>query len=138
MIDRSRRAILVALAMGTTGLAGWLTVAANDDEPATNASVVNTDITTVGSVCGSPGDEYSSINIDGTVVDITGGLAAPTPCHEAVIEGYSIDAGTLTVTIDVEAVDSDSPCIQCVGLIEYEATVELDEAVEDATVEYAS
>jgi hypothetical protein len=65
-------------------------------------------------------------------VTIVGALVTPTPCHEATVERieYDIDSGTLAVVVGSER--TDGTCIECIGLVEYEATIDFSGGVPDS------
>lgn len=135
MTRPNRRTFLGMIAVGSIGMAGCLTVGASDDKIADD--VVDQEITTVDTGCGTPDDDDRSTDIDGEIVTIEGVRTAPNPCHDAVISEVALKNGTLKVTIDVEpSSGEDEVCIDCVGRIEYEAVLELDDEVEDVIVEH--
>ena len=86
-------------------------------------TVTDYDIRTLDSRCQS-GDETVSINKGDSTVTISGVLTASNPCHEAMLNAvsYTGDSDTLRVNVGVES--TDEVCVDCVGAIEYEATVE--------------
>jgi hypothetical protein len=63
----------------------------------------------------------------GETVTINGTLSAPNPCHEAVFSEITLEGGELGVTIDVEDTSGDTGCVECIGEVSYEATIELDD-----------
>lgn len=95
----------------------------SDDEPE-ELSVVSVTVDTIETGCGSPDADDSTYERDGNVVDVSGVLTAPNPCHEAVANA-EVDGNDLTVFVDPKAEDDVEICTDCIGEIEYEVTVEL-------------
>lgn len=84
-------------------------------------------IETVGTDCGTPDDEHARADRDGNTVTLSGVLVTSNPCHEAVLVEYSLTDGELSVDIDaVSTLDEGEVCIECIGAISYEATIEVD------------
>jgi len=87
-------------------------------------SIDSSSIATQGANCmsddASAGAEVSS---DSMIVTVAGTIEAPDPCHAATIAdaGYDGDADALALTVGYES-DGDM-CSDCVGAVEYEATV---------------
>lgn len=139
----SRRDALAALtAAGVTGLAGCVadTLQTNDGNEADgNAggsggsdgqdgpTVVDVTTETVSSGCLDPTAAGSDVTIDGQTVRMTGVIEAPNPCH-VVVADAAVEATTLTVSVDVEPEDDVLDCIQCVGSLEYDVSVNLSES----------
>lgn len=88
-------------------------------------------IETTESDCGTGEDNIAIRRIDGPV-EIEGILGAPNPCHYAVVRDATVADDTLTIVVDVESEDVE--CIQCVGEIHYEATV--DDSFQSVTVDH--
>ncbi|WP_255169125.1 hypothetical protein [Natrononativus amylolyticus] len=82
-------------------------------------------ITTTDADCtnGNGGDD-ATVSVEAEVVEITGSLGAPDPCHEAAFGDVVLEDGELTVEITAEP--GDDACQQCLATLEYEATVEFD------------
>lgn len=140
-----RRRDLVA-AVGTTAaipLAGCVGLGSEDPaggEPADSPAIGTTSIDTVGADCGGMDDE-SSWSVDDGAVSVEGHLVAPNPCHEARIARTDLDDGTLVVDIDAAStLGPGEACIECVGLIAYEARIEVDNAssLVDVRVQHVS
>lgn len=137
-----RRSLLVGLAAASVGLAGCLEGGGGtaggensggdgDSEPSIEASGIET----TGSDCAS-GDADEAELVSGAAVTVRGTIRAGNPCHDAVLTDVALESGTLTLTIGVESLDQ--ICMQCVGAIDYEATVEVDDvdALADVVVEH--
>lgn len=86
-------------------------------------SVVETALSAGEGDCGSRDDETAVAGYGDEVVHVEGTVAAPDPCHELAIAGLGYDERTRTVRIVVAATPSDDGCMQCVGAIDYTATV---------------
>ena len=94
------------------------------DSPELGSSTIET----VDTDCGSAEDERIDVEPDGDTIVVTGSLPAPNPCHEAVLDDVGIEDGTdrLAVVVDVQStLDEGEVCIECVGRVDYEATIEL-------------
>lgn len=138
MSQLSRRRVLGSLAIGSAALAGCLSVGASVDREPVDG-VREQDITTVETACAGMNDEGSSVEVSGTTIDIEGVLIGPNPCHEAVIKGVFVEGDTLVVSIAAESdIDDGEVCMECVGKISYEATVEVGDDVEfdDVSVDH--
>lgn len=98
-------------------------------------SIIDSGIDTVDATCAGDDEDEFSWAIEGDTVDIDGKATAPNPCHEAVFESITLDGDTLLVEIGLEST-SDQACVQCVGGIEFEAWVEVDDGdgLSDVTV----
>jgi hypothetical protein len=92
-------------------------------------SVADRSIETVDSGCHSGGESGHSVqeSEDSQTVTISGTIVTPTPCYEATFETleYDADADTLTVVVGSDPDDSGA-CIECVGAVDYEATVSFE------------
>ncbi|MFC7132630.1 MULTISPECIES: hypothetical protein [Salinibaculum] len=96
---------------------------------ATPTPLVVTDqsIETVQSGCGSGAETVSVDTDDGDgVVVIEGRLTTPNPCHVATLKSVAYDADSDTLRVDVGAESTGDVCIECVGAVEYRATVAFD------------
>lgn len=144
MKELTRRDALVgATALGAVALAGCV---ADDDEPEetgengtdngaadSELELIDTGITTVAADCGD-GDLVEA-TVDGSSVVLEGTVPAANPCHEAALDGASLEDGELSVEVGVESdPPEDGPCAQCTGVVDYEATLELSEEIEDLSV----
>jgi len=102
-------------------------------------SVGRTAIETTDAACaGGAGGEVTVERGDGPVA-IEGTFTAPNPCHEAVIEGATVEGGTLQVGVGRQSTLGEGEfCQGCVGAISYEATVEVAplDAVADVRVDH--
>jgi len=147
MDGRTRREILRgATAIGAIATAGCLSRAqenvgalpgAGDDGEGgiDSDGVVDTSMETLGTDCGGPDDDDATASVSGNTVTINGVLPAPNPCHEALVEAASYEAGTLSVAIDAaDATGEDEGCVQCHGSVTYRADVELEDASAVGTV----
>ena len=145
MNGRTRRELLLAAtSLGAVSAAGCLGRASSplggspSDED--GDGIVGTSIETVGSDCGDPGDDDAAATLSDGTASVEGVFPAPDPCHEAVLETASYEDGTLSVRIGAKSTRDGEPCPACVGAVEYEASVELDDAsgLETVTVVHAT
>jgi len=89
----------------------------------TDASIQTTDAGCT-SGDGEGRDEVTLSQQDsGFVID--GEITVPTPCHEATLAPVELENGTLGLDVGVQS--TSEMCQDCLGLIEYEAVVELDD-----------
>lgn len=101
------------------------------DEPAdqdATASVADAGIETTDSECGGAEVDDVDARREAETIVVDGSRTAPNPCHRATLESATIDGSRLSVTVDVEPVDEDEMCIECVGRIEYEIQAEVTAA----------
>ncbi|MFB6120234.1 MAG: hypothetical protein ABEJ68_03865 [Halobacteriaceae archaeon] len=86
-----------------------------------------------GSACGT--GQQAAVAFGSSSVTVTGGLRAPTPCHGAELAGASWDGegGKLTLTVATTDPDDDA-CVDCIGEIDYEATVSFADAPPETVV----
>lgn len=157
MTDISRRDVLGgAIAAGTAGLAGCLDsfVEGNtgsssdendsssdddgsgddDEQSAAEFDILDVDVETVEANCLTDEEAGYDIEIAGDVVDISGIVEAPNPCHEVAVDATA-DGTTLVVDIWPQADDDDVDCIQCVGSLSYETQIELSsDAVQEVDI----
>jgi hypothetical protein len=84
--------------------------------------VVGADLVVTDSGCG--GEERSTVAFGPDAVTVTGAITAPNPCHGAALAGVAWDGEAERLTLTVATTDPDAAaCVDCVGAIEYEATV---------------
>lgn len=128
-----RRTLLASIgAVGSVAVAGCVNVGGRNPESrspdaGTDVGVVSSTIETVGTDCGTD-DADASWEITNDAVVITGHRPAPNPCHMATIDGVQVIDGTLLVEVGVESdQDPEEVCVECVGRVEYEATVVVDD-----------
>jgi hypothetical protein len=145
MTGRTRRELLLAAtSLGAVSAAGCLGRASSplSGSPSDEGGdgIVGTSIETVRSDCGDPGDDDAAATVSDGTVRVEGVLPAPDPCHEAVLETASYEDGTLSFRIGAQSTRDGEPCPACVGAVEYEASVELDDAsgLEAVTVVHAT
>jgi hypothetical protein len=125
---------------GQTGRSGG---SGDGDGTEAGATVLGHSIRTVETGCASgAGDKRQAVadtefsRSDG-VVTVSESLTASNPCHEAYIERVGYDDGTLLLTVGAEkALEEGQYCAQCLGEIQYEASVEVapEAAVETVSV----
>jgi hypothetical protein len=65
------------------------------------------------------------ISFGASTVRIKGIAETPTPCYEAVVDSVAVTDGELRVEVGFET-DGSEACVECIGAVTYEATVELD------------
>lgn len=130
-----RRSMLGILASGSLGLAGCLSSAlpGTDSETPTDDAgqfeLGDETIETTESSCAGPDDERAEINVGEETIQISGHLSAPNPCHEAVLNTVQITSQELVVVVGVvSTLEADEVCVECVGGIEYSATIEVSNA----------
>lgn len=86
-------------------------------------TVTDYEIRTVDSGCKSD-DVTVSVHKTESAVTISGTITASNPCYDPVLNAVSYNIGSDTLRVDVGVESTDEACADCVGAIEYEATVE--------------
>jgi len=82
---------------------------------------------TVDTDCAQGDHDTASIDRGEDVVTVLGTTPAPNPCQEAVLAEWTIGEESFTLVIDVaDATESDA-CQDCVGKVEYEARIDVDD-----------
>ena len=105
----------------------------DDTDDAEFPELVSSAIETVDTDCSSGDDDRVDVESDGDTIVVTGSLSAPNPCHEAVLDDVAIEdeTGRLSLVVDVRStLDEGEVCMECVGRVDYEATIELTRADE--------
>ena len=120
MTPIARRSVL---AVAAASLAGCMGAAAPTADGAT--TVEATDVITIDAACGD--EESAAVAVEDDVVTVDGAITAPNPCHEAVLGNVTVAGDQLSIHIDVVST-GEEVCIECVGRIEYEATVRVRDA----------
>jgi len=99
-----------------------------DDSPRSGGdaqpSVQDNRIETVDTGCMSEDVTGIDVSVGETAVEVDGIAQVSNPCHEARIDSASVSNGELRVVVGFDR--DDGPCADCVGQLQYEATVELD------------
>lgn len=119
----------------TTATGGDTTTAPDDGTTTVAAEetwVRGHDVRTTNTDCFSGAQSVTATLSDGTLV-LGGVIKAGTPCHVATVESASAKRRTVEVTVGVES-DGSGACVQCVGSVEYEATLEYDGATPEHVV----
>lgn len=109
------------------------------DESDAGTAVNSHSIETVDTGCaGAVEDRVTGSDIarDNTVT-VEGVVTASNPCHDATIEEASVRDGVLNIAVGATGTDVEM-CVECVGEITYEATVELAESVDIKEVSVSS
>jgi hypothetical protein len=96
-------------------------------------SVVDTSLSAGEGDCGNEDDENVVAGYGDEVVRVEGTFVAPDPCHELALADVAYDPKQRTARVVVEATSGDA-CVQCVGAIDYEATVTYEEDFPDRVV----
>lgn len=136
-----RRVVLAAAATAATGVSGCLAGDGGagggngdgggsdgdcpDGEDCGPAEVTDSSIRTTATGCGSQDTDEVSVSLDGATLAIEGAVWASNPCHEAVLTAADVRDGELSVGVGVES--TDQICTECIGEIEYRATVEVSD-----------
>lgn len=120
MTPIARRSVL---AVAAASLAGCMGAAAPTADGAT--TVEATDVITIDGACGD--EESAAVAVEDDIVTVDGAITAPNPCHEAVLGNVTVAGDQLSIHVDVVST-GEEVCIECVGRIEYEATVRVRDA----------
>ena len=105
--------------------------------PASFTGFEGTSTETTNTSCdsGSAGTADVAFDAEALRVTVTGALRASNPCHVASFEGAKYDPASdeLRVTIAAKPEAADG-CVQCIGAIEYRATLDLKGALPGTVV----
>lgn len=84
--------------------------------------------------CADATDHAATVAFDDDSIRVDGTVITPVPCYDLAVDdaGTAIDDGELTVSITAER--EDGVCVECVGAVPYEATVDLGDALPDTVV----
>ena len=85
-------------------------------------SVVDTSLSVGEGDCGNEDDEGVVVGYGDELVRVQGTFVAPDPCHDLAVANVAYDPKQRTARVVVEGTPGDA-CVQCVGAIDYEATV---------------
>lgn len=88
-------------------------------------SVTRTDFAARAGECDAGRGDSTSVSYAGVSIAIDGSLRVPTPCHGAELAEATYDRETDTLTVVVAVTDppGDAACVQCVGVVDYDASV---------------
>ena len=88
-----------------------------------DADVAGTDLTVTDRKCASEDAAEAAIGFGGESVTVDGTILTATPCRELSIETATDDGDRDRLTVVVGASPSDGVCQQCLGAVEYEASI---------------
>lgn len=103
----------------------------NGTDATPSMTIGETAIETLSSDCNSGSDGSARVEITDGTVTVTGTMTTSDPCHEAKLQnvnklsGSSEDGGE-QLQVDVVSASTSEACVDCVGAVEYEATIEFD------------
>ncbi len=81
---------------------------------------------------GATEDGTATVSFTDDAVAVDGAIVAPNPCHRATLLDVSEAAGTTTVTVGaVDARETGTACVECVGSVGYHATFGEEVALTD-------
>jgi hypothetical protein len=89
-------------------------------------AVAGSDLSVADRRCASAEHHDASIGFDGEAVTVDGTVLAATPCRKLSIETAAYDAKADRLTVVIGTAPSEGVCTQCLGSIEYEATIEFE------------
>jgi len=95
--------------------------------------VGDTSIEVTDAGCASQDEDEAAVGTEGETVVVTGTVITPNPCYEVGFRSVTITDGELQIVVEATPAD-DGACVQCVGAIDYEARVTLEEALPDRVV----
>jgi len=102
----------------------------NQGPEKTELELVGTALAATDGSCGS-GDQVEASVTDGDIT-LSGKVPVSNPCHEAVLGDGTLEDGSLSITVGVESTSGDTEtCALCLGVVDYEATLELSEELTD-------
>lgn len=104
---------------------------ASGDSNDIDTAVVDSSVETTSATCGNPGDSSADVSVTNTTVTVEGtrgGLS--NPCQEAALGSVGVADGVLTVEVTTNSTAGPNEvCVDCVGTVEYVATVELESTI---------
>lgn len=92
--------------------------AETDGDPVVDATLAAED-----GDCASERGHAGTIAFDDASVSIDGSVATPNPCYELSFDSLASQDDGETLVVDVAADSSDDVCVQCLGSVDYEASV---------------
>lgn len=109
---------------GGTAVIGGL-VAGCADRSGGRSGPAETPVTieTTAQDCGGPADEAVTVSFGADRREVTGTIPAPTPCYTITLESWDTSGAAVTIGVGPEAETVDGECVQCVGAIDYQATI---------------
>lgn len=81
-------------------------------------------IETVNTDCAQDDSDTVSVDWGEDAITVQGTSPAPNPCHEAVLEDGTVEEGSFTLVVDVA--NEGGACQGCLGEVEYEATIDVE------------
>ncbi|MEF8785756.1 MAG: hypothetical protein V5A45_07460 [Haloarculaceae archaeon] len=107
-----------------------------DESESDDISIVDSSVERTDSGCSSGEDPTATVSIDpeSNAVTFSGHVVTGTPCHDIELSRatYNHDDGRLTVDLGTER--ADKTCVDCVGRIDFDGTVDLDGGVPSRVV----
>jgi len=85
--------------------------------------VADTDLAVTDRGCASKAASGATVSFGDEAVTVDGSIVTGTPCRELSIEEATYDGDRDRLTVAVEASPSDGVCQQCIGAIDYEASI---------------
>jgi len=92
-------------------------------------ATTNVDVTDRG--CATDSDASATLAYDGERVRVDGTFIASNPCHELSIATATYSDERRTATVVVDATHPDKACQDCIGALDYQATVDFDHDLPD-------
>lgn len=120
----------ITASLNGSGSASASTSGTDDSE----ATIQSAQITTLDASCGNDEEDVEVSKGDGSIT-VDGYLSAPDPCREANLDATTFSDGELSVSVRSKStLGEDEMCQQCLGRIEYEATVDVVDTARVTTV----
>jgi len=85
--------------------------------------VAGTDLTVSDRGCASKDASGATVSFADEAVTVDGSIVTATPCRKLAIETANVDEKTEQLTIAIGTSPSDGVCQQCIGAVEYEASI---------------
>lgn len=101
------------------------------DSTGSENTVVDASIETTDATCGNPDDGSATVSVTETTVTIEGSRGGlSNPCQEATLGAVGFESGELTVEVGTQSTAGpNEACVDCVGTVEYVATIELEASI---------
>lgn len=84
--------------------------------------------------CASGDTGSATVTADGGTVRIQGTIWTPTPCYKVGLRTVELTEDGLRVVVEHTPEDTDTACMECVGAIEYAASVTMNNAYPDRVI----
>lgn len=96
--------------------------------------IKSSSIELVDSGCAGKDTGTATVSTDAGTIVVDGSITAPTPCYRVGLHTVELTGEGLRVVVEHAPPEGDGACIECVGALEYEATVTVENAYPDRVI----